>query len=227
MNEFSVGMPRRPPMTFDNGFREGPNGTLLPLKEPTWGDRIAYKKWEIKLQGGYKLKSELKDGLDAYSHFLYGKGANYTFDLPKYLSSDQSGREMLNNCKIIVKRETVRILDKPNLSKSITSIVFYIGAKDMRFPYPATENWQKAIGALPFWMSAKVTRVDKKVGKVMKPTYQAQVTINAEDRYNFNPNNKDIKTGIPDSDNGRFEVSGLAYQFQQYGTHFFIITWTP
>jgi hypothetical protein len=228
MNEFSRGTPRRPAMRFDNGFRDDPSdpsGTrLLPLREPTWRERASRASWGTQSLGGYVFKSDLKEALDAYRHFLNGNGANYTFDLPKYLSSDQSGREMLNNCKIIVKREAVRLLDRPT-TMSMTSILFSMGSRDMRFPYPATENWQKAIGACPFWMWALISRTDRKVGKENKSYYTAQVTINVEDRYNFNPNNKDIKTGIPDSDNGVFEITGLATQFQQYGTHSFTITW--
>lgn len=46
---------------------------------------------------------------------------------------------------------------------------------------------------------------------------RADITIHAEDRYNFNPGAKDIATGIPDSANGRFELCGLAHQYMNYG----------
>lgn len=39
------------------------------------------------------------------------------------------------------------------------------------------------------------------------------ITIYAEDMYNFNPKQKDISTGIPDSENGRFEVVGLGHEY--------------
>jgi hypothetical protein len=40
--------------------------------------------------------------------------------------------------------------------------------------------------------------------------------IHVEDMYNFNPGQSDIATGIPDSDNGRFEVTGLGRQYLNY-----------
>ena len=85
------------------------------------------------------------------------------------------------------------------------------------FPYPATENWQKAIGAHVIWNSADVTVTPPaKVGD--PPQFSLRMTLHAEDRYNFNPGAADIATGQPDSDNGRFEVSGLAKQYINYAT---------
>jgi hypothetical protein len=82
------------------------------------------------------------------------------------------------------------------------------------FPYPATENWQKAIGAHVVWLSAVVgaTEVDGAV------QFSMSLTVHAEDRYNFNPGAHDIATGIPDGANGIFEVTGLARQYMHYST---------
>lgn len=79
--------------------------------------------------------------------------------------------------------------------------------------YPVTENWQKAIGGHTIWGSADVSVIcdDKKTYFIMA------LTLHAEDRYNFNPGAADLATGIPDSANGRFELTGLAHQFTQYG----------
>lgn len=49
--------------------------------------------------------------------------------------------------------------------------------------------------------------------------------LHAEDRYNFNPDNEDITTGIPDSANGRFEVTGLGHQYENHSTLRRILTW--
>ena len=43
--------------------------------------------------------------------------------------------------------------------------------------------------------------------------FSINLTMFAEDMYNFNPKNKDIKTHIPDEANGRFERTGLAQEF--------------
>lgn len=55
--------------------------------------------------------------------------------------------------------------------------------------------------------------------------FRLDMTLHAEDRYNFNPGAKDITTGIPDSDNGIFEVTGLAKQYTQTATLRRIIEW--
>ncbi len=45
--------------------------------------------------------------------------------------------------------------------------------------------------------------------------FVVDMVLHAEDRYNFNPGAQDIATGIPDSDNGVFEITGLAKQYTQ------------
>src|SRR5437868_10558854 len=84
-----------------------------------------------------------------------------------------------------------------------------------------TENWQKAIGAHSIWLSGSVT-----VGTSgLDRTFVAQMTLHAEDRYNFNPGAEDISTGIPDGANGRFEVSGLAQQYMNFSTLIRMVRW--
>ena len=79
------------------------------------------------------------------------------------------------------------------------------------FPYPATENWQKAIGGHVIWLSGDVSVTDRK-----GETWLAlDMVLHAEDRYNFNPDSNDIATGISDNANGVFEITGLAKQFTQ------------
>ena len=55
--------------------------------------------------------------------------------------------------------------------------------------------------------------------------FTLDMTLHAEDRYNFNPGQKDIATGIPDSDNGIFEITGLGNQFDQTAESRRIIKW--
>jgi hypothetical protein len=85
----------------------------------------------------------------------------------------------------------------------------------VRFPYPVTEDWQKAIGAHVVWIEASVTvRTDSHNRRV----FDIEMTLHGEDQYNFNPTMKDIVTGIPDSENGRFEITGLAKEFRSVST---------
>ncbi|HMC67466.1 MAG TPA: hypothetical protein VKI65_21200, partial [Gemmataceae bacterium] len=96
----------------------------------------------------------------------------------------------------------------------MTSSAIAVGGKDPRFPYPETENWQKALGAHFIWISALVNATTTRP----LPLFHMVWTIHAEDRYNFNPGAKDIATGTPDSENGIFEITGLAKQYMNYAT---------
>ena len=95
----------------------------------------------------------------------------------------------------------------------MTSDTFHVGAAGVA-PYPATANWQKALGAHFLWVSADVTASCVK----QKIYFDADITVHMEDRYNFNLGAADVATGIPDEANGRFEIAGLAHQYTNYGT---------
>ena len=82
---------------------------------------------------------------------------------------------------------------------------------NLLFPYPATENGQKAIGGHVIWLSGKA-RVR---ARSAENWFVVDGVLHAEDRYNFNPGAQDIATGILDSDNGFFEITGLAKQTTQ------------
>lgn len=109
--------------------------------------------------------------------------------------------------------------------------------RDGRYPYPATENWQKAIGAHQIWLeldvTVEVTReqtdppgVASGSAPVCTPqgdtvvtylrTFDVDMTLHMEDMYNFNPGMADIATGTPDAENGRFEVTGLGQEYVNF-----------
>jgi hypothetical protein len=85
---------------------------------------------------------------------------------------------------------------------------------DADFPYSKTENWQKAIGAFNVYYKADLSAKGNEDGSL---TYTLNMTIHAEDLYNFNPEQADIATGTPDDENGRFEIIGWAKEFMQSG----------
>jgi hypothetical protein len=166
--------------------------------------------------------NDLPDALAAYRHFLYGKGTDRTCSYERYVANDTSGKTTLENAVLDFRRGVEGLASARPVGASpsmqVTSGPIPCGAKDpdlrRLFPYPATENWQKAIGSHVIWLSGSVT-----VGAVAgQPTFFAVMTLHAEDRYNFNPRQHDIKTGIPDSANGVFEVTGLAKQYMNYAT---------
>jgi hypothetical protein len=122
--------------------------------------------------------------------------------------------------------------------------VISVTSGDARYPYPATENWQKALGAHSIWIEAAVTVTVSQLhdsneappppAGVAEPGtlsstaagpptftrhFHVEMTIHEEDMYNFNPGAQDIATGIPDSANGRFEITGLGQEYINRGTY--------
>lgn len=111
---------------------------------------------------------------------------------------------------------------------------------DGRYPYPATENWQKAIGAHTIWLEMDVDVEIYQVSRTNPPgvdpngpplctpegdtvitygrRFSISLTLHMEDMYNFNPGAADIATGTPDSANGRFEITGLGNDYLNRGS---------
>ncbi|MGF1687630.1 hypothetical protein L4C36_13170, partial [Photobacterium japonica] len=124
--------------------------------------------------------------------------------------------------------EGIWLRDKSSTSFSATSPIIACGSKSESFldrhlfPYPETENWQKAIGAHFIWMSATVNII---VDKDNNPSFYVIMTLHAEDKYNFNPDQNDIKTGISDSENGRFTVIGMGHPYIHKSTLTRSISW--
>ncbi len=143
--------------------------------------------------------------------------------------SDASGKITLDNAILDFRRgvEDLVAARPPTAPASfqVTGTAIPCGSDDpdlaALFPYPVTENWQKAIGAHSIWLSGSVSFTMTGPER----NFFAQITFHAEDRYNFNPDNKDINTGIPDDANGRFETSGLAQQYMNYSTLVRVVRW--
>lgn len=212
---FKIGPPERPDIKHDNGFLD-----KFKPRDPTLGDRVDLLKWRAKLEAAEAFKPSLADGTAAYRHFLDGDGADRTINYERYLENDASGKATLKNL-VIDAQKNAEVLGKGRDAFSMTSRAYQPGGPDARFPYPDTENWQKAIGGHSVWTSADV----KASGTGSDRTYTMTMKIHAEDRYNFNPGQSDIATGIPDSDNGVFEITGLAHQYTQRGEVTRVVTW--
>jgi len=226
--KFKVGAPQRPSIQHDNGFLDAYNektGTGDPkFKEraPGFSDYAKLAKWKLMLEGSEALRSDLVDANAAYRHFLEGNGADRWFNYERYVENDSSGATTLSGAISYAQKHTQAVC-APGKWTQITSGAFTTGqAGDFSFPYPATENWQKAIGGHNLWMSGLVYA--KQNGK--KISYTMALTIHVEDRYNFNPGMQDIKTGIPDSDNGIFEVTGLGKQYMNFSTLTRTVSWS-
>jgi hypothetical protein len=229
---YEVGPPLRPPIHHDNGFLD-----RFAPRAPTWADRVRYAEWAALLEAaeaGQRVPliphHDLPDALAAYRHFLYGKGADRQFSYERYVTSDISGKTTLDNAMLDLRRGIEEmavaspVASRPSFQIRGGPIPCGSGDPDLAelFPYPSTENWQKALRSHVIWLSGIVTLTA--VGS--QRAYAVSMTLHAEDRYNFNPGAKDINTGIPDAANGVFEVTGLMQQYMNYSTLTRIVRWT-
>lgn len=174
------------------------------------------------------------DGIDAYRHFLEGNGRDRQFSYADYINDDASGRTTLNNATRDLQRGVEDIYDQiisddPQLADrpftfKVTGGQITAGAS-ADFPYPATDNWQKAIGGHSIWSSGTVT-VTPPTTPGGKPQFSMRMTLHAEDRYNFNPGQADIETGAPDSLRGRLEMTGLGHQYMNYAEYRQDVSWS-
>jgi hypothetical protein len=248
---YRVGDPTRPPIRHDNGFLQNPNNPNDPnpvaTVEPSqadidyYNDQLNQVRWAQRIDGlPIPFRDEddearrLNDGIAAYRHFLEGNGADRTFSYDKFVEEDPSGQTVLSNATTDLQRgvEDIynqMIADDPSLKNQtitfdVTGGVITVGASE-RFPYPETEDWQKAIGGHPIWTSATVT-VTPPSTPGGDPQFSMDMTLHAEDRYNFNPGQADIATGVPDATRGKLEQTGLAHQYTQYATLEREVTWT-
>ncbi|WP_417506345.1 hypothetical protein [Marinomonas gallaica] len=216
---YRLSIPIRPSsIEFDNGFLD-----LYSKRKPTSAEIFSLAQWRAKLAAARIFRPDLTDAIDAYQHFLDGDGAKRIFSYDKYVLNDISGRKTLANAMLDIQ-DGVEVLYKrtPDLENfSLTGGAIHCNDRSGLFPYPQTENWQKAIGGHIIWLSGKVA-VKNNDGKIW---FNLDMTLNAEDRYNFNPGQKDIATNIPDNENGIFEITGLAQQYDQFSTLKRRISW--
>jgi len=225
--KFTEGPAKRPDIHHDHGFLDDGHGNIDSSKResPTWRDYRSYAWWTTKLDGATVVRPGLQNATDAYAHFLDATGTDFNVDYEGFLSNDDAGKTVLKSAIEDTRSSAIAIHDgkgktpptsKTDESFSITSDAVPVGGRDPRYPYPKTENWQKAIGAHYIWMDAAVKVSSDPALK--KREFEIKMTIHMEDMYNFNPGAHDIATGTPDSENGRFEVTGLAKEFLSKAT---------
>lgn len=216
---YHLGPPKRPNIKHDNGHLD-----KFTHEEATLADKAQLLKWKAMLEasevlctaqsGKYLDKcngEDLTDANAAYRHFLDGNGSDRTIDYERYIKGDPAGRELIPKLAADFQVHA-SIIGKDRIKFSITSDAYSVGHNGIA-PYPGTANWQKTLGAHFLWVSADVVVSVNQKGQI---TFDADLTIYMEDRYNFNPGATDVATGIPDSANGRFEITKLAKQYTNY-----------
>ena len=234
---FVEGPPRRPAIRHDHGFLDDGKGNLDPSKRqaPTPEDFERAKFMSVLLVVKEK-GPDFKDAARAYRHFLVDhNGTDFTFDYEAFLKDDRSGPIVLASAIEDARAGLLNLFDKKfptpatstrrdQLSATSTAVtVGNLDPLDLRYPYPNTDNWQKAIGGHKLWLSADLV-VDSDIQSGRRSVTMT-LTLHADDQYNFNPGAGD-GAGIPDAVNGRFEITGIAREFLQTGTATRKVTFT-
>jgi len=217
----------------------------IDTRPPTQEEKDYYRNQQILAEGGnivsgipgagiFVERANLDEGIDAYRHFLNGDGETYTVDYDKYLNKDEHGRTTRDSIVEDVRSAGDQLFANEVANGEIDldalepgdSVTFTVSGDpiavnenvdtnpDARYPYPESENWQKAIGAHHIYSTSEVTVTRQEDGTLLA---SADITVDFEDRYNFNPGQADIATQVPDSERGVLEESGLAQQFDQVG----------
>lgn len=205
VDDYHEGPPQRPQIEWDEDFE-------FDSDDPTAEDWRARGEWEAKRRGARLLRPDLDDGLDMYDHYWDGNGEPATFDYEEAAREDPSVAQNIND-------ETARtIAAVDEMAQGRGDGTFQIsGPATQTDHYPTTENWQKAVGGYQQWSSADVTVEDGMV--------TMEITVHAEDHYNFNKGQSDIETSTPDDVNGRFMEVGWAQSFDSSGSVTRTVTW--
>lgn len=225
---FTEGPPTRPDIKHDHGFLDDGNGNLDLSKRqaPTAADRARKLKWIAIWDLAVGLRSDLDDALGAYQHFLIDNdGTPRTVRYERFVNDDDAGKTVLKSAIDDTRAGALDVYDAkfpmpPPANRrdtyQITGDAIGVGGRDPRYPYPTTENWQKAIGAHFLWIDAAVTVDTDPTAKTR--SFTIGMTVHVEDMYNFNPGAHDIATGTADAENGRFEIVGLGHEYLNTAT---------
>ncbi|ASN79639.1 DUF4157 domain-containing protein [Deinococcus ficus] len=209
-------------LAFDHGFLAGAGGKLDKSKmvKPTLQDYAAWTKWMHIAGALLGLRPDLKDAIFAYMHFLRAGGQARNVNYERFLKYDPAGKRvhdaLTEDVKFGIRNSLAGGNYKQGLKYSMSgsTATIYVG-RGARYPEPATENWQKAIGKHQAWADVSYNFIYKKSGPTLINT---SIHIKMKDMYNFNPGDADIATSTPDDVNGRFELTGLGKEYINYGS---------
>ena len=205
LEDYRIGNGPRPTIRWDDGYPYNPNA------EPTWLDYWNWTKYGALLEAAEAL-GHLPDGTRAYRHYRDATGTDLGIDYNRAIRQDAaigSGFSAeLSGAQADIEREHDGVTTQ-----------FSVYSTTARQVSSATENWQKALGGHRIWGAGDVT-FDR-----VTCEYTLRISVDIEDFYNFNKGEADIATGLPDDQNGRFEVFGWAKSFYSRGHVARTVTW--
>jgi len=235
--QYTLGQPRKP----SNIDHSRPSPDQYRLHPAAASDYAQLAKWKVYLEGvkhaqgvPYAPHNNIPEGIAAYEHYLYGNGADRWFSYEKYVRQDAAGQQTLRSAirdassgaeKLYFENfyEKQRAAQAAGRKADPVRYSFTgsgLGAGNIgnavmneRFPYPETEDWQKTIGSHFIWLSGNVTVTLDSNGK---PEFELDLTLHAEDKYQYVSNLQDIASLIKDDENVRLETAGLAKPYMHY-----------
>ncbi len=199
---YRIGDPKRPGLEHDDTF-------IYNSKDGNFRDWLNKQKWQAKLLGGEHIKTDLDDATALYRHYWDNNGEKIEFDYDEAYKEDPTVRSGVDTEISKMAAAADYFARNGNKSFALTGKPTTGGT--------STENWEKTIGGYQQWSHANARVEGNRV--VM------DVTVEAEDYYNFDKGKNDIATGAPDEDNGRFTEIGWAKPFESHGSITRTVSW--
>ncbi len=194
---YAKGTGPRPTIKWDNYFVYDPNekaGLSDYASNAKYWSGIFY----------YETRGLAPDGVRAYRHYRDATGTDLSVDYDKAIKEDSLIAQNVQDEIDAVKAAVKQLHDGKEGSFQFYSL-------KARLANSVTENWLKALGGHRIWSTGTVTYTTSPC------QLKVDITIEMEDFYNFNNKQKDVHTGLPDNENGRFAVLGWAKPFYSRG----------
>ncbi|MFB8282852.1 hypothetical protein [Nocardia colli] len=205
---YEIGPPHAPNLPHDDTF-------LYNTKEGGFDDWLNKQKWQAKLAAGEAFTG-LDDATALYRHYWDNNGKPMKFDYDEAYNEDPSIKKAVD---YEIGRSAVaadQFVRAGNKNFQMNGKPIGVGS-DPNAPYPKTENWQKAVGGYQQYSHSNVRVEGNRV--IM------DVTVEAQDYYNFDKGKSDIGTGASDAENGRFAEIGWAKPFESHGSLTRTVSW--
>ncbi|MBM7776471.1 uncharacterized protein YukE [Actinokineospora baliensis] len=201
--KYHTGPPEKPTIKFDEDF-------VYDSEESGLTDHLSKARWLAQLRAA-QLAGLMPDATKMYEHYWDNTGTPKEWDYEKAYREDSGIRRGVDSEVTRAARAAEELIRSGRTDFSMT------GAPSGAQQYPETQNWQKAVGGYQIWSHGNVKVEGNKVTMV--------VTVEGQDRYNFNRGQADIATGASDNGNGRFTEIGWAKPFDTHGSMTKTVTW--
>ncbi|PXX69388.1 hypothetical protein DFR70_1021077 [Nocardia tenerifensis] len=193
---------------------------IYNTKSGNFDDWLNKQKWMAKLHGGEYFKN-LDDATALYRHYWDNNGKPKKFDYDEAYNEDKSVKYAVDweiSRSAVAADQFVRTgRDRFQLTGQPVAVGSKQAARDYGIHYPVTENWQKAIGGYQQFSHSTVRVEGNRV--------TMDITVEAQDYYDFDNGKSDLGTGAKDSENGRFTEIGWAKPFETHGRITRTLSW--